>query len=140
MTRDKTKTALRVVWASALYDLVVTAPFATPWTAKWLVGAMGAIHDGLGLPGARPALDGPVAILMANLLGTLVVLWAVARLRGPTLAHGRMDTIARVAFVAWMAWALAAGASAVVAAFLVAEIAWGIAQGHAVRAAGKLAG
>jgi uncharacterized membrane protein YqgA involved in biofilm formation len=140
MSKNETTAALRTIRRSAMYDLIVTAPFATPWTAKWLVRGMAALHDGLGLPGERPALDGAVAILMANLLGTLVVLWSIARLRETTLAQGVTDTIARAVFAAWMVWALIAGASAVIGGFLVAEVAWGVVQGRAVRAAGKLAG
>lgn len=129
--------AIRVIRLSALYDLIVTAPFATPWTVALLVRGLGAVHDGLGLPGARPALAGPIAVLMANLMGTLVVLWSLARLRHTTVEQGRTDTIARIAFAAWMGWALVGGASAIVAVFLVAEIAWAIVQGRAV--AGTLA-
>jgi hypothetical protein len=47
---------LRVVRASAWYDLVVTAGFATPWTYALLHGALSSLGDGLGL-GALPALD-----------------------------------------------------------------------------------
>lgn len=131
--------AIRTIRRSALYDLIVTAPFATPWTVTLLVRVLGAAHDALGLPGERPALPGAIAVLMANLMGTLVVLWSLARLRHTTVEQGATDTIARIAFAAWMAWALAAGASAIVAAFLVAELAWAVVQGRAVRAAGKLA-
>lgn len=135
MTTTEPSAALRTIRRSALYDLIVTAPFATPWTARWVLDALGALHDTLGLPGQRPALADPFAVLFANLMGSLVVLWSIVRLRAPTLDHGRSDTIARVLFSLWMAWALIAGASPLIGGFLAAELAWAAVQLRAVRAA-----
>jgi hypothetical protein len=56
-----------------------------------MVDGLGALHDALGLPGQRPMLVGAVAILLANLLSSRVVLWSIVRLRAPTLAHGATD-------------------------------------------------
>ena len=125
--------ALRTIRRSALYDLIVTAPFATPWTARWMVDGLGALHDALGLPGQRPVVAGALPVLLANLMGSLVVLWSVVRLRAPTLDHGHHDTIARGVFSLWMAWALLTGATPLLAGFLAAELAWGVIQGRAVR-------
>jgi hypothetical protein len=130
--------ALRTIRRSALYDLIVTAPFATPWTAGWLVSGLGALHDALGASGQRPVLVGAIAVLLANLMGSLVVIWSIVRLRAPTLAHGATDTIARGVFSLWLAYALVAGASTLLAGFLVAEVAWGVVQLRAVRAGHKL--
>jgi hypothetical protein len=127
--------ALRTIRRSALYDLIITAPFATPWTVRWLATGLGALHDRLGLPGERPVLVGALAVLMANLMGSLVVVWSIVRLRAPSLSHGVADTAARGAFALWMAWALASGASPLLAGFLVAEVGWGVVQGLAVRRA-----
>jgi hypothetical protein len=135
MSTTALTSALRLIRRSALYDLIVTAPFATPWTARWLFDALGALHDALGLPGPRPALTGAIAMLLANLMGSLVVLWSIVRLRAPTLDHGVNDTVARGLFSLWMAWALVNGASPLIAGFLVAEIGWGAVQARAVRAA-----
>jgi hypothetical protein len=125
----------RTILRSALYDLIVTAPFATPWTARWMVAALGAAHDALGLPGQRPALHGAIAVLFANLMGSVVVVWAVVRLRAPTPAHGTADVVARGLFAMWMAVALVCDASPLLAGFLIAEVAWAIVQARAVRAA-----
>jgi hypothetical protein len=135
MTTPAVAAALRTIRRSACYDLIVTAAFATPWTARGLAGALGALHDALGLPGERPALVGAVPVLLANLMGSLVVLWSILRIRAPTLDHGRTDTIARAVFALWMAWALVDGASPLIAGFLAAEIAWGAVQARAIRAA-----
>src|SRR5690348_11077418 len=95
---------LRLVRASAWYDLLVTAAFATPWTYALAHGALSALGEALGL-GAFPPLD-PVQTLYANLMGSVVVVWSVLRLRRTIPAHGLYDASARVLFSLWMAYAL----------------------------------
>ena len=101
--------ALRTIRRSALYDLIVTLPFATPWTARWLFAGLGALHEALGLPGPRPVLVDAIPVLFANLMGSLVVVWSITRLHAPTLSHGVADTAARGAFALWMAWGAGVG-------------------------------
>ena len=60
----------RVVRASALYDLLVTWPFATPWTFLALHGLLQRWHEAWALPGAWPVMT-PLTVLMANLMGTV---------------------------------------------------------------------
>lgn len=122
----------RIVRASAVYDLVVTAGFALPWTAALALGSMGAAHRALGLSGVVPVVDDPFTILLANLLGSIVSVWAVLRILRPEPLLGAADTVARLLFSSWFAWALAHGASPVLAGFLVPELAWGVVQGVAV--------
>lgn len=129
MTAD---TVRRVVRASALYDLVLTAPFATPWTAAFALGALADLHRWLGLEGVAPVADDPFAMLFANLLGCIVSVWSIIRLIHPTPFLGAGDAVTRFLFSAGFAWALADGASAVVAGFLVIEVAWGLLQALAV--------
>ena len=50
---------LTVMKASAWYDLIVTWPFATPWTFALLYGALTSISQTLGLPGTMHPLDVP---------------------------------------------------------------------------------
>ncbi|MFD6274377.1 hypothetical protein ACFWFI_02090 [Streptomyces sp. NPDC060209] len=115
-----------VVRASAWYDLVVTAGFATPWTYGLLHGALSSVGEALGL-GALPAQD-PTQILYANLMGSVVVVWAVLRLVGPLPVHGLYDGVARTLFAAWQAYALTHGGPRLLWLFLVVEIAFGAAQ------------
>lgn len=124
-------TARRVVFLSALYDLLVTWPFATPWTARLLTDWLTAAHEALGLPGFAPSVEG-VGLLFANLMGSIVVVWSVVRLRSPTIALGRADTMGRVLFSTWMTWALVSGASPVLLPFLVLEAGWALLQGVVV--------
>ena len=129
MTKE---TVRRVVRASALYDLIVTAGFATPWTAAAALGTVTDAHRALGLDGALPVIDDPFTMLFANLLGSIVVVWAVVRLIRPTPFLGAGDTVGRLLFSTWFAWALLEGASPVLVGFLVLEIGWGLVQGWAV--------
>ena len=58
---------LRIVRASGWYDLVVTWPFALPWTFVWLHAQLGAVALALGLPGTLPPLDAMhVAVLRSK--------------------------------------------------------------------------
>lgn len=116
-----------VVRGSAWYDLIVTAAFATPWSFAALHGVLTALSQTLELPGELPPFE-PVHLLMANLLGSVVCVWAVLRIRDPQQVYGRYDAVARFLFAAWQAYALAHGASLLLVGFLFFELAWGIAQ------------
>jgi hypothetical protein len=124
-----------VVRGSAWYDLIVTAAFVTPWSFAVLHGALTALSQALDLPGELPAFE-PVHLLIANLFGSVVCMWAVLRIRDPQQIYGRYDAVTRFLFAAWLAYALAHGASSLVVGFLVLELAWGIAQVLPIRGEG----
>lgn len=126
---------LRLVRASALYDLLVTAPFATPWSLAWLLRQLDELGQALGL--APLAKFPPEALLLGNLLGSVVCVWAGLRLLQPSLLLGRLDAVARGLFALWQAWALSQGASPLLALFLVIEIGFGIAQAWPVSPAAR---
>ncbi|MBK3567493.1 hypothetical protein [Streptomyces sp. MBT62] len=117
---------LRVVRASAWYDLVVTAGFATPWTYALVHDTLSSLGRDWGL-GVLPELD-PIQTLYANLMGSVVVVWAVLRLVRPLAAHGLFDGVARVLFTAWQGYALAQGAPRFLWLFLVVEASFGVLQ------------
>ncbi|MCX5092524.1 hypothetical protein OOK36_27320 [Streptomyces sp. NBC_00365] len=117
---------LRVVRASAWYDLVVTAGFATPWTYTLVHDALSSSGNALGL-GALPELD-PVQILYANLMGSVVVVWAVLRIVRPLAVHGLLDGVARTLFAAWQSYALAHGATRLLWLFFGVEVMFGLVQ------------
>ncbi|ENZ79113.1 MULTISPECIES: hypothetical protein [Ralstonia] len=119
-------TFLRIVRVSAWYDLIVTAPFATPWTFALLHQALSALAQALGI-GSLPAFE-PTHLLMANLMGSVVCVWSVLRLRQTSVALGRYDAVARWLFAAWQAYALASGATLLLVPFLIAEIGFGLLQ------------
>jgi hypothetical protein len=111
------KKNLHIVRVSALYDLIVTAGFMTPWTASWIFKAFAALSDALGLNRAVPTLD-VTAMLFANLLGSLVVVWSLWRLVQP----------ARTLFVVWQLFAVAHGASFLILGFTCFEVGFAMAQ------------
>ncbi|EJM67905.1 hypothetical protein [Pseudomonas sp. GM55] len=117
----------RLVQGSAWYDLIVTVAFVTPWSFAALHGILTGVSQALNLPGELPPFE-PVHMLMANLLGSIVCVWAVLRIRDPQQAYGRYDSAARFLFAAWQAYALIHGASSLLVVFLVFELAWGVAQ------------
>jgi hypothetical protein len=121
-----TPTYRRIVRASAIYDLVVTAPFATPWTFTVAHGHLSAINVALrGMPLPDFA---PLHVLFACLMGTVVMLWAVLRITDPQPRFGRYDGTGRLAFAVWMGWALALTGMPVLWLFIAPEVAWAIAQ------------
>lgn len=118
---------LRLVRASAWYDLVVTVGFATPWSFMAIHDALQGAIAAFGLPGALPAFA-PAHLLMANLLGSIVTVWAVLRLRDTQARYGRYDAAARFLFAAWQLYAVAHGANVIVLGFTFFELAFGILQ------------
>ena len=123
---------LRVVRASAVYDLVVTTGFALPWTAGLAFAGLAGVQDALGLSGELPSTGVVFTVLFANLMGSIVVVWSVLRIVAPSRTLGIADTCARFLFAIGMAAALAAGGSTLLVGFLVAEVAWGVVQGAAI--------
>ena len=122
---------LRVVWFSALYDLIVTAPFATPWTFELNRAQLSAINVALG--GQPLAAFDPVQTLFALLMGSVVMVWSVLRLRAPTVQLGRHDAAARLLFSVWMGWAWLQSGAPVLLLFIVPEVAWAVVQAWRVR-------
>lgn len=128
------QTYLRIVRASAIFDLVVTLAFATPWTFLLLHGALATLHQHAGLPGTLPAAD-PMSVLLANLMGSVVVIWSLARLRLNLPVLGRYDAAARFLFAAWQVHALGQGMSLILVPILVMEVVFGILQLLPIRSA-----
>ncbi|WP_394782174.1 hypothetical protein [Undibacterium sp.] len=123
---------LKIVRASAWYDLLVTWPFATPWTFAWMYGGLVTLAQTTGLPGVMHPLDA-TQMLFANLLGSVVVIWSLARILGPTLRLGRLDGVARVLFTVWQLVAVHAGLNTILLGFTAVEIIFAVLQLWPVR-------
>lgn len=123
----------RVVRASAVYDVVVTAPFATPWTFALAYTQLNALNQAMG-GGALPAFA-PFHVLFACLLGSVVLVWSALRIADPQQRLGRYDGVARFLFTIWMVWALRATGEPLLWLFIVPELAWGVIQWLPVRSA-----
>lgn len=119
-------TFVTVVRASAVYDLLLTAPFATPWTFAFAHAQLSGINQRLG--GAALPDFGPFHVLFACLMASIVLVWTVLRLRATSVMLGRYDGVGRFLFSAWMAWALAASGAPLLWLFVVPEFCWGVAQ------------
>lgn len=119
-------TYLRITRASALFDILIVAPFATPWTFLLLYPQLDRLNLWLGGATLPPFVQ--LHILITCLMGSLVLLWSVRRLLEPSLALGRYDGAGRFLFAAWMLWALVQGGLPLVWLFLVPELLWGVAQ------------
>jgi hypothetical protein len=124
----------RVVRASAIYDVLMTAPFTTPWTFLLLREHLNDINVGLG--GAPLPLFEPLHLLISSLFGSVVMVWSVLRMLDPQPRFGRYDAAARFLFSTWMAWALLVTGQPVLWLFLVPELAWGLAQSLPLHRAG----
>jgi hypothetical protein len=126
MARLSAATFRNIVFGSALYDLILTAPFATPWSFAFARDQLSSINLQLGGT-ALPAFE-PFHILFACLLGSVVLVWSILRLRDPQRAYGRYDGAARLLFSTWMAWTLAQTGAPLLWLFLLPEFAWCVAQ------------
>ena len=90
----------RVVRASAIYDVLMTAAFATPWTFLLLREHLSALNVGLG--GVPLPVFGPFHLLISSLFGSVVIVWSVLRMLDPQPRFGRYDAAARYLFSTWM--------------------------------------
>ena len=131
----KSQRFVRAGRIGALYDLAVTALFATPWTAALVLSVLGKLHHSLGLPGeAMPEFD-TSHLLYVTLFGIIVTLWSAVRVLRPIPLLIAADTIGRAAFSLTFVWTLTQGHSTVVVPFLVLEVAFLVYQTLGVRAA-----
>ena len=124
--RLSTPAYLRIVRASALYDLLLTAPFATPWTFALPHAQLSTFNQALG-GSTLPAFT-PFHVLFACLMGSVVLVWSVLRLHRTEAILGRYDGIGRFLFALWMGWTLASTGAPLLWLFVVPEFAWGVAQ------------
>lgn len=118
---------LSIVKLSAAYDLLVTLPFATPWSFALLYGLLQQIHQYFQFGGELSPIN-PATMLFANLLGSVVCVWSLARLLAPSLLMGRLDALARLLFASWQLWAWKQGVSDLILWFTAVEIGFGIVQ------------
>jgi hypothetical protein len=121
----------RLVRASAVYDVLVTAPFATPWTFALAHSQLSVINQALG--GTALPLFAPFHVFFACLLGSVVLVWSLLRIADPQQRFGRYDGAARMMFATWMTWALITTGEPLFWIFILPELAWGVAQWWPVR-------
>lgn len=114
----------RIIFWGAAYDVLVTAAFATPWTAAPLLRLLSELHTQWGLAGtALPTVD-PVSMVFINFSGTLVLMWGGLRLFRPNLLNGAIDSAGRLAVALWIFLAVQAGATTISLPLLFGELIW----------------
>ncbi|OEZ57196.1 MULTISPECIES: hypothetical protein [unclassified Duganella] len=116
----------KIVLGSAIYDLIVTAPFATPWSFAFARTQLDDINQLLG--GAALPAFAPFHVLFACLLGSVVLVWALLRISDPQQRFGRFDGAARLLFSTWMIWTLSVTGAPLLWLFIVPEMAFCVAQ------------
>lgn len=121
-----------LVRASGWYDLLVSAVFVTPWSLMALHGLLRQLSTYWGLAGDLPEFA-PLHVFMANLMGSIVCVWSVLRIRDPQAQFGRYDAVGRLLFATWHGYALAHGASQLLWGTLVLELVWAVLQLWPVR-------
>ncbi len=102
----------RITRAGAIYDLVATIGFATPWTARLV----------LHMIGGTPFDEGQ--LLFPVLLGTVITMWSLLRILRPSRELLLADTLTRVPFAIWMVRAVILGAPSAAIGFAALELFW----------------
>ena len=113
----------KVVKASALYDLIFTLPFVTPWTFQLLYKILNAISP-------IPHFD-PTHILFVNLFGSIVIVWSILRIRHPLPLYGFYDSIGRLLFSTWFFYNIIFYQThPILVLFAILEILWFVIQAY----------
>jgi hypothetical protein len=117
---------LKLVRASAWYDLVLSGLVATPWTFALFHGLSSSLNQALG--GSPLPPFGPFQVMIAAMMGTVVVVWSILRLVEPSVRLGRFDGTGRFLFATWMARTLAATGAPILWLLVIPEATWGVLQ------------
>ena len=118
----------RIVRASAIYDWIVTAPFAFPVLVSWQLSMLVQLDHALGFASAFPTFA-PLHLFFINLMGSIVIVWSTLRILRPEPFLGLYDGFARVLFSSWMYYYLIVWNVTGLLWFLVVpESLWGVVQ------------
>ncbi|MBX7173393.1 MAG: hypothetical protein K1X72_20660 [Pyrinomonadaceae bacterium] len=122
------KTYRKIVKASAIYDWIVTAPFAFPFLVNYQISTLNTLHNYFGFGGQIPNFE-PMHLFFINLMGSVVLVWSTLRIHKSEPLFGFYDGIARVLFSSWMIFYLLFGnATHLLVFFVIPESIWGIVQ------------
>lgn len=117
-----------VIKSSAIYDLIFTFAFAIPGLALLKINLLFDVHSGFNLLGSFPRFD-PVHLMFVNLLGVIVTIWSVLRIRYPEPIFGLYDAYARFGFSFIMAVTLFYyQGTELILFFLIPEVLWCVYQ------------
>jgi hypothetical protein len=118
----------KLVQLSALYDLVITFPFAFPKLCEIQINVLKEIHLRLNLSGTIPEFH-PLHYFFINLMGSLVIVWSILRIKYPENILGLFDSFARILFSSLMLYYLLIfKVTGLLWFLLIPEITWGVVQ------------
>jgi hypothetical protein len=118
----------KLVRLSGVYDLAVTFPFAFPVLCELQVQFLTRLHVSLDLSGGIPDFQ-PIHYFFMNLMGSVVIVWSILRIKHPENILGLYDSYARFMFAGVMLFYLLMSQVTGLLWFLVfPEIAWGVVQ------------
>ena len=132
---SRAATLARVMRVCAGFDLAVTGCLALPPLARVFVELLFAGDAALDLGSLRVEFH-PLHWLFVNLAGVLGVLWALARLRAPSVELALLDVVGRLAVAALILHATQAeGMTPLLHVFVASELIGAVAQYWAARRA-----
>jgi hypothetical protein len=118
----------KIVKMSAWYDLIITAPFAFPFLSELVINNLTSFHYFFNFPGTIPVFE-PLHFFFINLMGSIIVVWSILRIRHTQPLFGFYDAHARIAFSTWMiTYLFIFDATPILIFLLIPEILWGIVQ------------
>lgn len=127
MTKTE-KSYLKLVKASAWYDILVTTVYAFPILVGLAINSFRDLHEALGAGGSFPEFE-PLHYFMLNLMGTVITIWSIVRIRYNLAFLGLYDAYGRLFFSTWMLYYLVVhNISATMYLYLIPEVLWGVAQ------------
>ncbi|WP_159732801.1 hypothetical protein [Methylosinus sp. Ce-a6] len=100
----------KIVIGCAVYDLVATTALAVPILVPMIVSLFESLDHALRFDTNFISPD-PTTIFLINLAGCSVVIWALVRLRMPSVRLGRFDALYRGMIVLCQIWAVLHGAT-----------------------------
>lgn len=113
---------------SAIYDIIVTSPFAIPWISIIIMELLVKINSDLNIGGTYQEIS-PQHFFALNLMGVIVTIWSVLRIKYPYPILGFYDGIGRFGFSAIMIYYLLFEKYPhILVGLLVPEITWGLIQ------------
>ena len=118
----------KVVRVSAIYDVLMTFPFAFPVLAAWSINLLTEMHTQYSFSGSIPIFL-PMHLFFVNLMGSVVLVWSAIRIYTAEPILGLYDSFARFLFsFAMLFYLLGHDATGILWVMFIPELAWGLVQ------------
>ncbi|PHS20153.1 MAG: hypothetical protein COA86_02360 [Kangiella sp.] len=118
----------KIVRYSAIYDVVMTFPYAFPILVAWNIGMISELHTQYSFSGSIPEFS-PLHLFFVNLMGSLVLVWSAIRIYKPEAILGLYDSFARFLFSFNMLYYLLAyDVTTILWLMFIPELIWGLIQ------------